>query len=81
MRGVNGKNEDRGVKVNTPYLQHHKLRRESNRERRYPVLALLDLLLGWSIGLSSLALGVYALGRVVTFFFPITLDWLHAIGL
>ncbi len=67
--------------MNAPYIQHQKYRRESNRERRYPVLALLDLLLGWSIGLSSFAVGVYALGRVITFFFPVTLYWLHAIGL
>ncbi len=67
--------------MNAPYLQHHKLRLEQNRERRYPVLAFFDLLLGWSLGLSALAIGVYALGRVITFFFPVTLQWLHAVGL
>lgn len=65
--------------MNAPYLQHQ--HRELNRERRYPVLALLDLLLGWSIGLSTCAVAVYALGRVLTFFWPITLDWLRAVGL
>ena len=67
--------------MNAPYLQHHKFRHESNRERRYPVLASLDLLLGWSIGLASLAIAVYAIGRVIIFFFPVALNWLHAVGL
>ncbi len=70
-----------GTTVNAPYLQHHKYRRETTRERRYPVLAVLDLLLGWSIGLSALAIGVYAIGRVVTYFFPATLYWLHYLRL
>ena len=64
--------------MNAPYFQHQ---HHQNRERRYPVLAFFDLLLGWSIGLSTLAIGVYALGRVITFFWPITLDWLRAVGL
>ena len=67
--------------MNAPYFHHQNLRRELNRERRYPVLAFFDLLIGWSIGLSTLAIGVYALGRVITFFWPVTLEWLRAVGL
>ncbi|RYX85762.1 hypothetical protein EON83_05330 [bacterium] len=67
--------------MNAPYLQHQKFRRELKRERRYPVLAALDLLLGWAIGLSTLAVSVYAVGKIITFFFPVTLQWLHNVGL
>jgi hypothetical protein len=81
VNAINGKYKAIGANVNAPYLQHHKYRTESTRERRYPMLALIDLLLGWSIGLASLAVGIYALGRVITFFFPVTHYWLHAIGL
>ena len=67
--------------MNAPYFHHQKFRCDSNRERRYPFLALIDLLLGWSIGLSSLAIGVYALGRVLLVFAPQVMQRLHYIGI
>lgn len=53
-------------------------RHELERERRYPFLALLDLLMSWSIGLATLAVSAYALGRVVLFFYPVVSSWVRA---
>ncbi len=61
--------------MNAPYFDNKPLGRTEFRERRYPFLALVDTLLGWTIGLSALAVGLYALGRLVLFFWPTLLSF------
>lgn len=63
--------------MNAPYFDNSPLRRSESRERRYPFLCLLDTLLGWSIGLSALAVSLYVVGRFALFFFPHFLDWMR----
>ncbi len=67
--------------MNAPFLEHQRLRRDLNRERRYPVLAAIDFVLTWSIGSSACVLGAYALFRIVLFFLPYVLNWWHLIGM
>lgn len=63
--------------MNAPYFDNSPVRRSESRERRYPFLALIDTLLGWTIGLSALAVSLYVVGRVALFFFPYLLDWMR----
>jgi hypothetical protein len=63
--------------MNAPYFDNTPVRRSEFRERRYPLLALLDTLLGWTIGLAALAVGLYVIGRIALFFYPAILNWLH----
>jgi len=65
--------------VNAPSF-YRPTRRELERERRYPFLALLDLLLSWSLGLAALAVSVYAMGRIALFVYPVVLLWMRVLG-
>jgi len=66
--------------MNASSFHHPSAQRYEQRERRYPVLALLDTLLSWSIGLAALAVGSYALLRVWLFIYPIALFWVRMMG-
>lgn len=63
--------------MNAPYFNNSPVRPSKSRERRYPVLSLIDILLSWTIGLSALAVSFYVVGRIALFFCPTLLDWMR----